>query len=147
MGHFLQEKAGYFIYCYYRCNSGYFLLSTKNLVRNPLRGAVFYFLHELYLEELLLLSVAEALVLVILIVWESTAEAFVSKVFYCLELIYHFLFILLNLSLYFGSAAESTYFAEELKELAFRVSRDYYILTHFTHLFCCSCLIFHRWLG
>ena len=67
VGHFLQEKAGYFIYCYYRCNSGYFLLSTKNLIRNFLRGAVFYFLHEFYLQELSLLSSIEVLVIIILI--------------------------------------------------------------------------------
>ena len=44
-GHFLQKKAGYFLPCVYRCNLGYFLTTVKNLVRNFLRGAIFYFLH------------------------------------------------------------------------------------------------------
>ena len=45
VGRFLQSKACYFLYCYYRCTSGYFFITIKNLVRNFLRGATFYFLH------------------------------------------------------------------------------------------------------
>ena len=47
-GEFLQQRAGYFIYNYYRCNEGLFVITVKNLVRNFLRGSIFYFLHEFY---------------------------------------------------------------------------------------------------
>ena len=49
LGEFLKQKAGYFLNCYYRVQLGYFLLTSKNLVRNLLRGIIYYFLHELYL--------------------------------------------------------------------------------------------------
>ena len=45
VGYFLQKKAGYFLSYAYRCNPGYLSLSLKNLIRNFLRGSVFYFFH------------------------------------------------------------------------------------------------------
>lgn len=48
VGHFLREKACYFIFCFYRCNAGYFYLTIKNLSRNLLRGTIFFFFHEYF---------------------------------------------------------------------------------------------------
>jgi hypothetical protein len=45
MGSFLLKKSSYFLYSCYRCYPGYTYLSVKNLIRNFLRGTVFYFLH------------------------------------------------------------------------------------------------------
>ena len=56
VGCFLKKKACYFIEGLYRYNSSYLFLTVKNLVRNLIRGAIFYFLHEFYLKKLLLLS-------------------------------------------------------------------------------------------
>ena len=57
IGRYLQNKAGHFLYCYYRCNSGYLLIASKNLIRNFLRGAIFYFFHENPKYEMFLLIV------------------------------------------------------------------------------------------
>ena len=79
----------------------------KNLIRNFLRGIIYYFLHELYLEELIMLSVIEVIEAVITILVESKKKVFISKIFYSLELVINFLFVLLNFSLYFGVACDT----------------------------------------
>ena len=85
--------------------------------------------------------------MIILIVWESTAEAFVSKVFYCLELICNFLFILLNFNLYFGYASVQIYFDEELKELALLFQEiSIYLLISVTCFLCLFDLLPLTWL-
>lgn len=45
MGHYFRKKSKLFISCHHPTNSGYLFLSIKNLMRNFLRGSVFYFLH------------------------------------------------------------------------------------------------------
>lgn len=48
IGSFLKKQASYFIYCYYRCNSGYAFVTAKNLLRNFLRGFAFYYFHDCF---------------------------------------------------------------------------------------------------
>ena len=54
---YLKKKAGYFLSYVYRCNHGCMILSIKNLIRNLLRAAVFYFFHEFYGTQIILLIV------------------------------------------------------------------------------------------
>ena len=56
-GRYLGKKSKYFTSFVHRCNSGLFFLTFQNLIRNFLRGSVFFFLYYLYLEQLILLSV------------------------------------------------------------------------------------------
>lgn len=118
LGEFLKQKTGYFLNCYYRIHLGYFLLTSKNLVRNFLRGIIYYFLHEFYLQELILLSIIEVIEAVITILVESKKRVFISKIFYSLELTINFLFVLLNFSLYFGVACDTIYSDSAMKSMA-----------------------------
>jgi hypothetical protein len=115
VGYFLGKRACYFIYCYYRCDYSYHYLTLKNLVRNFLRGSIFYFLRDYLAEEFILLSVVEVGLVLCSIALQSYKKIFISKTFYSLWLIYHSLFILLNFSLYFGFLADNFYYDPGLK--------------------------------
>ena len=129
VGYFLRQKASYFIYCYYRCNSGYFFLNVKNLGRNFLRGAVFYFVDNFFLEEIALLCLIEAAVIVLTIYLESHKKIFLNKIFYLLWLTYHFLFVLLNLALYLWYAGTTAIFeGESLKQIALEIQSTFIYL-------------------
>ena len=58
---------------------------------------------------MILLSLIEVAIIAISITLESTKKVFISKTFYCLWILYHALFILLNLSLQFGEACDTIY--------------------------------------
>lgn len=107
IGKYLKKRAGYFIYCVYRFNPGYYFIQIKLLLRNFMRGAIFYFLHSSYVAELFLLLGVEVMVLVITLILQQKQNIFISKSFYSMFLVYHFLFIFHNLSLYFGYICDS----------------------------------------
>ena len=65
-----------------------------------------------------LLSIVEVLEIIIVIPMETTKKVFILKTFYCLELLFNFLFILLNFSFYFAFASDSIYYDSALKEIA-----------------------------
>lgn len=48
VGYFLRQKAYHFIYCMYRVHEGYIFITVKALLRNFVRGAIFYFLCDRY---------------------------------------------------------------------------------------------------
>ena len=108
VGCFLKQRASYFIYCYYRCNSGYFYLNVKNLGRNFLRGAVFYFMDNFFKEEIALLCLIQAIVIIVTIYLETHKKIFLNKIFYLLWLTYHILFVLFNLTIYFWYVCTSS---------------------------------------
>ena len=58
LGKFLRKKAGYFIYCFYRCLPGHFFLSFRAFMRGFLRGSIHFFLHNYYEWEIFSLSLA-----------------------------------------------------------------------------------------
>lgn len=68
VGEFLGKKAYHFIFCMYREYEGYAFITVRNLFRNLCRGAIFYFLHDLYDLELLFLSFVEIFVVACAIV-------------------------------------------------------------------------------
>lgn len=100
IGYFLGAKAYHFLYCMYRVHESYIFITAKMLLRNFVRGAIFFFLHDFYEIELLLLSAVELAVILAALALETRNRIFVSKTFYCLWLFYHFSFILLNTALH-----------------------------------------------
>ena len=113
---FLKKKAGYFLSYVYRCDSGCFFLTIKNLVRNFLRGAIFYFLHEFHEKQLIFLLVTQVVIIVLALYFQQKKHIFFSKSFFCLALSYHTLFAFLNLILYLASSWK-IYEEENLKPL------------------------------
>lgn len=97
----LKNKACYFIYNFYRCHESYVYLSIKNLLRNLIRGAIFFYLDGYYAYKLLCLGIIEGIVFIIGLTIHLTSEIFISKLAFCLELLYHLIFVIFNLGLYF----------------------------------------------
>lgn len=107
MGHYFRKKSKLFMSCHHPTNSGYLFLSIKNLMRNFLRGSVFYFLHEFYVAELIALSMVEISTMGLMIFLEKKKKIFKEKFFFYCGLAYHLLLVLLNASLYLGYAHDN----------------------------------------
>ena len=85
------------------------IFGVKKLVRNFVRGAIFFLFHEYYPEQLILLTIVEAIIVVLIFLLEATKGIFISKIFYIEWLVYHCLFIPLNMSLYLSYLCDTVY--------------------------------------
>ena len=97
---YLKKKFGYFIYCYYRCLPSMVFLTIQRILRGVVRGVIHSCLHNQYKIEIVLLCVMEACLIVSAVWFEKKKKIFLTQLMFCLTLCYHFLFIILNLSLY-----------------------------------------------
>ena len=95
-----KKKFGYFIYCFYRSMPGILYITVKIFARGFLRGAIHHFFHHKYGLEMLLLSILDFLVLLFGILLESLYRIFLTKAMFWVMSLYHFTFIMINLSLY-----------------------------------------------
>lgn len=97
----LKKCASYFIYNCYRCHESYIYLTAKNLMRNFIRGAIFYYLNDCYIYMLLCLGIVEIIVIIIAVIIQLRSYTFISKIIFSLEVINHLTFSIFNLALYF----------------------------------------------
>ena len=113
----LKKKFGYFIYCFKRCSPSMLYLTLRLILRGLLRGAIHGCLHENYFAEITLLCAMEASV-VILTVWiEKTSKIFMNQQMFVLTILYHLMFILLNLTFYVEEITKKEDEGEEIREI------------------------------
>ena len=91
-----RKNFGYFIYCLYRCFPTLVYLTIRFFIRGFLRGAIHSLLHNHYQTEIILLSALEAVMIIVTIAIEKKSEIFLTKAMFCFNLLYHFVFILIN---------------------------------------------------
>ena len=109
------KKFSYFIYCFYRCFPSFVLLTFRNLVRGFLRGVIHSTLYSHYKTQTILICIVEVIVILLILWSEKKKKVFLTQSMFCLMLIYHFLFIVLNIVLY---EEEKIKGIEELSEAA-----------------------------
>ena len=97
--HLLKKKIGYFIYCFYRTFPSMVYLNLQLVMRGIVRGVIHSCLHNHYEIEIVFLCLMEAAMIVLAIVIEKKSKIFMHQTMFMLSLCYHFLFILLNLTL------------------------------------------------
>ena len=114
---YLEKKFGYFIYCFYRSLPAMVFLTFQLVMRGLVRGAIHSCLHNHYTTEIILLCVMEASIIVVAVWIEKKHKIFMTQLMFCLTLCYHFIFILINLSLYVEETLKETFDNEEIIEL------------------------------
>lgn len=98
---YLGKQCGYFFSFYYRTFSGMCMLTTGTFVRRFVQGAAHFFLYHNYGYLMIALSCLEILIVVLMIALQKRHKIVVSSLDFCLHVLYHFLFVIVNLSLYF----------------------------------------------
>lgn len=76
IGRYLEKRSSSFIQSIRGCNSGLFFISMRQLIRNFIRGAVFYFLYQYYAVELILLIVIEVAIVILTVAFELRNKIF-----------------------------------------------------------------------
>lgn len=84
---FLQMHASYFMFGVSWSRYDCYLITIKNLLRNFTRGAIFYFMQEMFTYELLLLGLVEIIVVSSALALQRVGRIFVSKLFFCSSLL------------------------------------------------------------
>ena len=100
ISHFYKKQAGYYLHSAYRCEAGLLALMIKFPVRGMLRGFFFSFFYNLYGWQIFSLSLIEAAVVICLLAVEACRGVFIKKNLFCMYILYHVAFIVLNLALY-----------------------------------------------
>ena len=96
---YLGQKATYFCDFTFRESAGFWYKTWYLSIRNLLRAVIFCFMHYQFREQLIFLGFIEILMIIVTIILESSYRIFKSKLIYVVNLIYSFLFVLLNLTL------------------------------------------------
>ena len=96
---YLGQKATYFCDFTFRESAGFWYKTWYLSIRNLLRAVIFCFMHYHFREKLILLGCVEILMIKVTIILESSYRIFRSKLIYAVNLVYSFLFVLLNLAL------------------------------------------------
>ena len=112
-----KKRFGYFIYCFYRCFPSMVFLTFRMFVRGFARGVIHSTLHYDYWLAIVLLSVLEAAVIVLAVWLEKKYQIFMTQTMFCLMLIYHFVFLVLNPLLYVEEMQKEVEDSGEIVEL------------------------------
>ena len=112
-----KKRFGYFIYCFYRCFPSMVFLTFRMFVRGFARGVIHSTLHSNYWLAIVLLSALEVAVIVLAIWLEKKHKIFMTQTMFCLTLIYHFVFLLLNPLLFVEEMQKGVKGSEQVVEV------------------------------
>ena len=112
-----KKGFGYFLYCFYRCFPSFVFLTCRYFVSGFAKGVIHSVLHQEYEKQMVLLCCVEAFVISVLIVAQQKCHICLTKSMYCLFLLYHFLFILLNVCLCFEEGQKKIEESEESRQI------------------------------
>ena len=112
-----KKRFGYFIYCFYRCFPSMVFLTFRMFVRGFVRGVIHSTLHYNYWVAIVLLSILEATVIVLAVWLEKKYRIFMTQSMFCLVLMYHFVFLVLNPLFYVEEMQKEMENSEDIMEL------------------------------
>ena len=112
-----EKKMGYFIYCYYRSFPSLIFITFRHFFRSFFKGVIHSTLHQEYKTQIILLCLVEVSVIALAVWQEKKYKIFMTKSMFCLTVIYHFLYLILILTLYIEEESKKSESAEEYGEV------------------------------
>lgn len=98
IGKYLRKSTRHFHNRLHRCFYSYIFLTIKNTSRSFVRGAIYFFLHHQYIEEVATLCIFELAIVFIILLFEKKMKIFKTKVLFCRYIVYHLFLSALNLA-------------------------------------------------